>query len=128
MLGTDGIYFADGQVHPRDVWLHAANARPAWFAIASCSHWKTAVQKMTSIPAERFGLVDRGEVREGAFADLVVFDPATVTDRATYDDPHQLTVGIEHVVVNGREIVAANEAVSHANADQPGRALRYNCG
>ena len=60
------------------------------------------VHRMTSRPAVRFGLKDRGVIREGAHADLVVFDPEQVIDTATYDDPCQYPVGISHVVVNGQ--------------------------
>ena len=64
-----------------------------------------AVRKMTSLPASQFGLAGRGLVREGYAADLVVFDPATVVDRATFDQPHQYAAGIPHVVVNGVVVV-----------------------
>jgi N-acyl-D-amino-acid deacylase len=63
---------------------------------------ETAVAKLTSVPAARLGLRDRGIVREGAVADLVVVDPATVADRATYEVPSVQPAGIDHVVVNGR--------------------------
>jgi N-acyl-D-amino-acid deacylase len=65
-----------------------------------------AVRKMTSSVADRIALKQRGELREGWFADVVVFDPATVADRATFTDPHQLSVGIEQVWVNGVRVVA----------------------
>jgi N-acyl-D-amino-acid deacylase len=64
-----------------------------------------AVKKMTSVTAERFGLTDRGVIREGAWADLVLFDAQIVADRATYTDPHQYPVGIPCVIVNGRIVV-----------------------
>jgi N-acyl-D-amino-acid deacylase len=62
---------------------------------------ETAVRKMTGLPAERLGLSDRGVVRQGAVADLTVFDPATVKDESTYPDPHRYPSGIPYVVVNG---------------------------
>jgi len=64
-----------------------------------------AVRKMTSAPAQRLGLRDRGLVREGMWADLVVFDPETIADRATYLDPHQHPAGIACVLVNGQVVV-----------------------
>ena len=60
-----------------------------------------AIKKMTSLSAERFGLTDRGVVRQGAYADLVLFDAERVRDLATFDDPHQYPVGIPYVLVNG---------------------------
>jgi imidazolonepropionase-like amidohydrolase len=61
-----------------------------------------AVRKMTSLPAGRLGLSDRGKIAPGLLADLVVFDPATVADQATYEQPHQYPLGIDYVVVNGQ--------------------------
>jgi len=60
-----------------------------------------AIRKMTSLPAATFGLHDRGSIKRGAKADMVVFDPVTVRDTAWYDNPHSLATGIEHVLVNG---------------------------
>ncbi|CAN5779579.1 D-aminoacylase [soil metagenome] len=60
-----------------------------------------AIRKMTSAPARRLKLAGRGEIAVGAFADLVAFDPATVADRATFEEPHQYPAGIPHVIVNG---------------------------
>jgi len=68
-----------------------------------------AVRKMTSATASRLRLRDRGVVRERAWADLVVFDPARVTDAATYDDPHRFPVGIDHVIVRGALALEAGE-------------------
>ena len=61
-----------------------------------------AVRGMTSLPAQVFGFTDRGELRVGALADVVIFDPAKVQDRATYQDPHQLADGMDWVMVNGQ--------------------------
>jgi N-acyl-D-amino-acid deacylase len=66
---------------------------------------ETAVHKMTGMPAARLGLGDRGVVRAGAVADLVVFDPATVKDESTYPDPHRYPSGIPCVIVNGHVAV-----------------------
>ncbi|MCX6367563.1 MAG: D-aminoacylase [Armatimonadetes bacterium] len=81
--------------------------------------WEDAIRKMTSAVAERLRIRDRGQVRENFFADLVILDPATVTDRATFTDPHQLSVGIEWVFVNGKPVVTNGV---HTGAI-PGKAL-----
>jgi N-acyl-D-amino-acid deacylase len=79
-----------------------------------------AVARMTSMPAARLGLRDRGRIADGLIADLVVFDPATVRANATYDEPRRFPDGIEHVIVNGMLVV---EDGAHTGA-LPGRALR----
>ena len=79
-----------------------------------------AVRKMTSLPAAQFGFSGRGVIREGAAADLVVFDPATVKDVATYGSPHAFPEGIPHVIVNGIFVVRDGK---HAGA-RPGQVLR----
>ncbi len=79
-----------------------------------------AVRKMTSYPAQKLGLRDRGLVREGMWADLVVLDPSTVEDRATYQAPHQYPRGIPYVLVNGTLVVERGE---HTGA-LPGKVLR----
>jgi len=80
-----------------------------------------AIRKMTSAPAARLGLRDRGTIRDGAVADLVVFDPATVRSTATYDQPRSFPVGIDQVIVAGTLVVDRGE---HTGAT-PGRALRH---
>ena len=79
-----------------------------------------AVRRMTSLPASNIGLADRGTLRPGAFADVVVFDPATIADRATYDAPHQYAAGVQHVFVNGTQVLHNG---AHTGAT-PGRALK----
>jgi N-acyl-D-amino-acid deacylase len=114
MIGSDGSSLApygplgEGKPHPRSYGTfprvlgeYAREQRTIPLA--------TAVHKMTGLPATRLGLRDRGVVRPGARADLVVFDARRVIDRATYDDPHRYPDGIEHVVVNGRFVVKNGE-------------------
>jgi D-alanyl-D-alanine dipeptidase len=78
------------------------------------------IRKMTSAVAKRLSIQDRGELREGAFADVVIFDPATVTDHATYEKPHQLSTGIRDVLVNGVAVIREGR---HTDA-KPGRIVR----
>jgi N-acyl-D-amino-acid deacylase len=82
-----------------------------------------AVRKMTSLPAQRFGLTDRGWVREGYAADLVLFNPTTVRDTASFADPVNAAVGIDGVWVNG-ELAYWNQA---STGQRAGRFLRRNC-
>ena len=79
-----------------------------------------AIRKMTSAVATRLSIHDRGVLRPGMYADVVVFDPDTVGDRATFEDPHQLSVGIEEVFVNGVGVLRGGE---HTGA-KPGRIVR----
>jgi N-acyl-D-amino-acid deacylase len=78
------------------------------------------VRKMTSAPATRLRLRDRGMLREGMFADVVVFDAATIIDKATFEQPHQLSIGVKHVFVNGVPVVSDGR---HTGAT-PGRVVR----
>jgi N-acyl-D-amino-acid deacylase len=68
-----------------------------------------AVRRMTSLPARTFSFHDRGIVRPGFVADLVLFDPDKVQDKATFENPHQFTEGFDYVVVNGEVAVAGGE-------------------
>ena len=79
-----------------------------------------AVRKMTSLAAQRVGLADRGLLRPGMAADITVFDPETVNDRATFEKPHQPSVGITYVLVNGQIVLRRGEITS----TRPGRGLR----
>jgi N-acyl-D-aspartate/D-glutamate deacylase len=92
-----------GKPHPR---TYGSTARVLdTYVRTGAIELQTAVAKMTSVPAERLGLRDRGLVREGAFADLVVFDSETVAPGATYVDPARYPIGIPHVIVNGRPAI-----------------------
>lgn len=120
MVGSDGIPDLGGRPHPRlfgtfpKVLAHYVRNR-------SVLSLEEAIRRMTSLSCDRFGLSDRGRLVEGGFADLVVFDPATVQDTATYDDPKQEPDGIEMVMVNGR---VAYDHGTHTGASA-GRMLRY---
>ncbi|MHA2185871.1 MAG: amidohydrolase family protein, partial [Promethearchaeota archaeon] len=81
-----------------------------------------AIRKMSSFPAQTLGLYNRGLIREGMWADLVIFDPDTIIDRATYTDPHQYPDGIHYVIVNGVIVI---ENKQHTTA-MPGKILRRN--
>jgi N-acyl-D-amino-acid deacylase len=79
-----------------------------------------AIRRMTTLPAENLRLDGRGMLREGAYADVVVFDPVEVRDHATPDDPHRYSTGVRHVLVNGTPVVSEGE---HTGA-RPGRFVR----
>ena len=66
---------------------------------------EVAVQKMTSVPAQRMGMVNRGMLRPGLYADVTAFDPETIIDRETYQNSHAFPAGIEYVIVNGQLVV-----------------------
>lgn len=78
-----------------------------------------AIRRLTSLPATNLGLTQRGLLREGYFADVVIFDPKTIADHATYANPHQYATGVKHVFVNGVQVLREGE---HTGA-KPGRAL-----
>jgi N-acyl-D-amino-acid deacylase len=78
-----------------------------------------AVRRLTGLPATNLGLDRRGFLKPGMFADVVVFDPATISDRATFERPHQFSVGVRHVFVNGAQVLRDG---GHTGA-KPGRAL-----
>ncbi|MBA2564161.1 MAG: D-aminoacylase [Gemmatimonadetes bacterium] len=80
-----------------------------------------AVRRMTSLPASRAGLAERGALGRGLYADIVVFDPASVCDRATFEHPERISVGIEHVIVNGVAVLRDGTPTG----ERPGRGLRF---
>ena len=81
-----------------------------------------AIRKMTSLPAQTFNLRDRGLIKEGFAADLVIFDEKTIADKATFDNPHQFPVGISSVFVNGHQAFADGQM----SKKRYGMALRLN--
>jgi N-acyl-D-amino-acid deacylase len=118
MLGSDALLIGDA-VSPRTygaapTLLGTLVRDEGILDMADC------IRKLTSLPAQTLGLPDRGILRNGMKADIVVFDPATVHSPATLEDPHQFPVGIEYVLVNGQIVVDGGR---HTGA-LPGRALR----
>ncbi|MDR5730530.1 MAG: D-aminoacylase [Terriglobia bacterium] len=118
MIGSDGLP-NDPLPHPR-LWGTFPRVLGQYCREQGLFPLGEAVRKMTSLPAQQFGLVDRGWIREGYHADLVLFDPATVRDVATFDDPIRLSAGIDAVWVNG-SLSYRNQAATHHRA---GRFLR----
>ena len=123
MIGSDGIYFPDGAVHPR-VYGTAGRILGRCVRDRRLLSLEEAVWKLSGFPAQRFGLAGRGAVREGYAADLVVLDPATIRDQATFDDPHRPTIGITDVLVNGVAVVRDGQPVAGLSEPLPGRFLR----
>jgi N-acyl-D-aspartate/D-glutamate deacylase len=117
-VAPDGPFGKDG-THPR---AYGSFTRILGFYVRDqkLMPLEFAIRKMTSLAAQRVGLSDRGLLRPGMFADITVFDPATVADRATYEQPHQPSTGIEYVFVNGQAVLKRGQLT----AARPGRGLR----
>ena len=120
MTSTDGdlVPMGRGKPHPRAYGAFPRKLR-LYVRDRGVIDLPFAVRSMTSLPAQVFALKDRGQIRPGAYADILVFDPAKVNDAATYQDPHQLAEGMTHIVVNG-VVVREN---GRFNAELPGRVL-----
>lgn len=121
MVCSDGgvVSRADGTPHPRNYGTFP-RVLGRFCRELKALPLEDAIRKMTSAPAERLRFADRGRVAVRAAADLVAFDPATVADRATFEDPHQYPVGIPHVLVNGTFVIRDSE---HTGA-LPGHTVR----
>ncbi|WP_374447476.1 amidohydrolase family protein [Stella sp.] len=122
MIGSDGVPW-DSFPHPR-LWGTFPRVLGRYARDQGLMSLEQAVHKMTGLPAAEFGFRDRGLVREGAFADLVLFDAGRISDRATFETPKQPAAGIARVLVNG-ETVWQDGASTGA---RPGRALRRQTG
>lgn len=107
MVSSDGGLAAmgSGQPHPRNYGAFARRLA-VYVRERGVTSLEAAVRSMTSLPASVFGFKDRGVIREGAVADLAIFAPALVRDRATYTEPHQLAEGMAWVLVNGVPVIA----------------------
>ena len=123
MIGSDGMETDIGCPHPR-AYGTFARVLGEYARERNVVSLETAVHKMTGQSATRFQLTNRGEIAPGKFADVVVFDPHTVADIATYETPRQHPTGIEYVLINGRVAVEGG-----APQDvRPGRVLRHSRG
>jgi N-acyl-D-amino-acid deacylase len=120
MTCTDGdlVPMGQGKPHPRAYGAFARKLR-LYVRDRGVIDLPFAIRSMTSLPAQVFALKDRGQIRAGAFADLLVFDPAKVNDAGTYQEPHQLAEGMTHIIVNG-VVVRENGTFTTA---LPGRVL-----
>jgi N-acyl-D-amino-acid deacylase len=126
MIGSDGSAVAPdgklgtGKPHPR-YYGTFPRVLGKYFRQERCFDLPTAIKKMTYMPAEKLGLKGRGQIKKGYFADLTVFNPDTVIDKATFTDPHQPAQGIMYVFVNGKLTV---EHGSHTDR-YAGKILRH---
>jgi N-acyl-D-aspartate/D-glutamate deacylase len=126
-IGSDGSAYAidgplrRGMPHPRSFGTFP-RVLGVYVRELGLLRLEDAVRKMTSLNAAKLGISDRGLLRAGTFADVVVFDPAKVIDHATYEDPFQYSEGIVHVIVNGASVLDNGEHTGK----HPGRAIRHN--
>jgi len=127
MIGSDSSAvpnvgpLAQGKPHPR-TYGNFAKVLGEYVRERAILGLDEAIRKMTSLPAQRLGIPDRGIIRRGAWADIVVFDPSTIASRATYQNPAQYPVGIKWVLVNG---ILTVEDGRHTGA-KAGKVLRLN--
>jgi N-acyl-D-amino-acid deacylase len=121
MTSSDGglVAMGEGKPHPRNYGAFARKLS-RYVRERGTVSLEHAIRSMTSLPASVFGMHDRGIIREGAAADLVIFDPADVVERSTYTDPHQLAEGMAYVLVNGEVVIDEGKFTSA----RPGRVLR----
>jgi N-acyl-D-amino-acid deacylase len=106
MTSSDGglVAMGEGKPHPRNYGAFARKLS-RYVRERGTISLEHAVRSMTSLPAAVFGMTDRGVIRDGAAADIVIFDPAKIVERSTYTDPHQLAGGMEYVLVNGQLVI-----------------------
>ncbi len=111
--------FTDGSTHPR-AYGNFARLLGKYVREEGVIPLEEAIRKLTSLPTTNLSISDRGMLAEGYYADVVVFDPATIIDHATFEDPHQYSTGVVHVFVNGGQVLRDGE---HTGAT-PGRVVR----
>ena len=117
-LATEGV-FLQSSTHPR-AYGNFARVLGRYSRDEELLSLADAVRRMTSLPASNIGIRDRGQLAEGYYGDVVVFDPATIRDHATFPEPHQYASGVIHVFVNGEQVLKDGE---HTGA-MPGQVVR----
>jgi N-acyl-D-amino-acid deacylase len=115
---AEGVYLTDNP-HPRR-YGNFARLLGKYVREEKTMPLEEAVRKLTTLPAAILSIEDRGALKPGAFADVVVFDPATIRDHSTFENPHQYSTGVAHVWVNGVQVVKDG---AHTGA-KPGHAVR----
>ena len=120
MVGSDGIPDLKGQPHPR-LFGTFPRILAKYVRDDGILTLPEAVRRMTSLPAQVFGMSQRGQIKSDYWADLVLFDPQTIKDDATYDDPKTQPTGISLVIINGRVSMRENMQTS----ERSGKMLRY---
>ena len=121
MTSSDGglVAMDEGKPHPRNYGSFARKLS-RYVRERGTVSLEHAIRSMTSLPAAVFGMKDRGSIREGAAADIVIFDPAAIVERSTYTDPHRLAEGMFYVFVNGEPVIVEGKFTTA----MPGRVLR----
>ena len=115
---TEGVFLKSG-AHPR-TYGNFARLLGRYVRDEKLIPLEQAVYRLTTLPATNLGITDRGALKPGYYADVVVFDPATIADRSTFEAPHRYSVGVRDVFVNGKQVLKDGE---HSGA-MPGRAVR----
>lgn len=124
-FGSDaGSFAAEGETiesktHPR-AYGNFARLLGQYVRDEKVISLEEAIYRLTALSAQKLKIKDRGRLAPGYFADLVIFDPETINDKATYDEPHQYAIGVEHVFVNGEQVLKNGE---HTGAT-PGMVVR----
>jgi len=127
MFGSDGYALAtygplgEGVPHPRS-YGSFPRVLGRFVRQRRLFTWKEAIRKMTYLPAKFLGIKDRGIIKEGMYADIVIFNPETVIDNSTFSKPHQYPTGINHVITNGTVVIQESKHTGKL----PGRVLRHN--
>lgn len=121
MFDTDGdpVSYGVGFPHPRSYGAFP-RVLARYVRELEVISLEEAIMKMTSMPADQFNLTDRGRIEEGAYADIVIFDPETIADQATFVDPHRYPIGIDHVLINGTFVLKSGALTG----ERPGKWLK----